>query len=410
MAADLTSMDAALKETWTSDRLEEQIYQDNPFLDEIEKTRRFHVGAQAVTPLHTARNAGYTPLPAGGGTLNAAGQQDLAQATWNYTHHNQQIKIQGSAIDGTNGNALAVANVIDTEVEGGLNDLRKQLTRQAFMDGTGAISGVLTDAGADDTIDLNAIDGFNAIERGWLYIGAVVDVGTTANTDSIVDGIAVIAVTESETVPTIQLASGTYTTTAGTEFVYWHEAAGGGAQTASREMNGLGNVVSPASTALGGITASTEPTWGSDVDTTAQALTLDLMYKRNRKVQQKTGRPSDYVLTGLKQEENFYKLLQMQTRFAGDRDLGAGNVSGPKFAGMQVHAHPDCKNEQMFFLTKKNIFICAVDKPYWVNKIEGGGNVLRWIQGEDSYGSKLTYRIQLATDRRNAHSALTGLT
>lgn len=409
MAADLTSMDAALKETWTSDDLEEQIYQDNPFLDEIEKTSRYHVGAQAVTPLHVGRNAGYTALPAGGGTLNAAGQQDLAQATWNYTHHNQQIAVQGSAIDGTNDSSLSVANAIDTEVTGALADLRKQFTRQAFMDGTGAISGVLTDGSADTTIELNVADGFNALERGWLYPGAVVDVGTTADTDSKVDGEAIISVVESETAPSITVTAST-TYTAGTEFVYWHEAAGGGAQTASREMNGLDNIVASAATALGGITANAEPTWGASIDSTSQALTLALMYKRNRVVQQKTGRPSDYVLTGLKQEQRFYELLQMQTRFDGDRDLGAGNVSGPKFAGMQVHAHPDCKNERMYFLTKKHIFICAVAKPYWVNKVEGGGNVLRWIQGTDSYGSKLTYRMQLCTNRRNAHSALTALT
>ena len=409
MAADLTSLDAVLKETWPRDRLEEQIYQDNPFLDEIEKTDRYKVGAQAVVPLHVGRNAGYTALPAAGGTLNTAGQQDLAQATYNYTHHNQQIAVQGSALDGTDGNSLAVVNALDVEVEGGLNDLKKQLTRQAFMNGTGAISGVLTDAGADDTIDLNAIDGFNAIERGWLYVGAVVDVGSTADTDGTADGIAVIAVTESTTVPTIQLASGTYTTTAGTEFVYWHEACGGGAQTASREMNGLANLVAPASTAFGGITASAEPTWNSDVDSTAQALTLDLMLARQRKVRQKTGNMPDYVLTSLKQEENFYKQLQLQVRFDGERNLGAGKVAGPTWNGMSINAHPDCKNEQMYFLTKKHIFIVATDKPHWQNK-HTGGKTLDWIQGTDSYGAKLTYRINLATDRRNAHSALTGLT
>jgi hypothetical protein len=410
MGATLTSMDAALKETWTENDLEEQIYQDNPFLDDIERTTRYKVGAQAVTPLHTARNAGYTTLAAGGGTLNAAGQQGTAQAVWNYTHHHQQVLIQGDVIDGTSDDSLSVANVIDVEVEGALNDMRKQITRQAFGTGNGVISGVLTDAGADDTIDLAAIAGHNAIERGWLYVGAVVDVGSTADTDGTVDGIAVIAVTDSETVPTIQLASGTYTTTAGTESVYWHEACGGGAQTASREMNGLGNIVASKATALGGIAANAEATWDAYVDSTSQALTLNLLNKTARQAQQKTGTPPDYALTGLKQAQNLYELLQVQTRFSGDSGFDTGNTDKVKYAGMTINVHPDCQNEKFYLLQRKHLKICAVDKPYWVNKIEGGGSVLRWVQGTDGYGSKISYRIQLITNRRNAHAVLSGLT
>jgi hypothetical protein len=140
MPADLTSMDAALKETWTESRLAEQLYQDNPFLDKIKKLKSTQVGQQAVTPIHTGRNFGYTALPAGGGALNAAGQQELAQATWQYTHHNQQVKIQGSAIDGTKGDALSVAQVVDMEVTGALNDLNRQLTRQLFWTATASSS------------------------------------------------------------------------------------------------------------------------------------------------------------------------------------------------------------------------------------------------------------------------------
>ncbi len=53
-------------------------------------------------------------------------------------------------------------------------------------------------------------------------------------------------------------------------------------------------------------------------------------------------------------------------------------------------------------LQKEHLFIVAIDKPYWQNKVTGG-EILSWIQGTDSYGSKVTYRINLATNRRNAH-------
>ncbi len=216
MAATLTSLDAALKETWTQDRLEEQLYQDNPFLEELEKTDKYTVGAQAVTPLHVGRNGGYTALPAAGGTLNTAGEQKLAQAVWNYTHHHVQVKIQGSAIDGTKDNSVSVAQAVDVETTGALNDLRRQLTRQSVTNGDSIIAGVRTKA-SNAVIDLNVVDGTNALERGWLYPGLFVDIGTTAAETSLINGEAILAVSAPATAQiTVTTA---VATTAGTHFV-----------------------------------------------------------------------------------------------------------------------------------------------------------------------------------------------
>src|SRR5512139_997037 len=118
MAATLTAYNDALKRIWTQEKLEEQIYQDTPLLDKIQKITRHKVGEVARVPLHVSRNGGYTALPSGGGTLNTAGNQGISKAEYNYTHHHQQIAIQGDAIDGTSSNALSVAEVIDTEVKG----------------------------------------------------------------------------------------------------------------------------------------------------------------------------------------------------------------------------------------------------------------------------------------------------
>src|SRR4051812_23413969 len=122
MPADLTTYDAALKQTWTSNTIEEQLYNENPFLDRIEKTTRYKVGKQAVTPVHTGRNGGFTVLPGAGGNLNAAGNQASADAFWNYTHQMYQIQVQGSVIDGTSDNDIAVVNAIDFEVENAVKD------------------------------------------------------------------------------------------------------------------------------------------------------------------------------------------------------------------------------------------------------------------------------------------------
>lgn len=403
MAADLTSVDAALKETWTEERLAEQLYQGNPFLAKVKKLKTTKVGQVATTPIHVSRNYGYTPLGAGGGNLNAAGQQGLAQAQWQYTHHNQQIAIQGSAIDGTAGDALSVAEVVDLEVSGALNDLNRQLTRQLFMDGDGFVAQCGTTT-ASTTVVLAAA-GFNAIERGWLAPGMKVDIGTAADGDAVVAGATITAVNENAASPTITINSSV--TTSASHFV---SIAGSRSPVngASLEMNGLGNIVSQTAT-LGGITVAAQPSWASpSVDATSQALTLPLMYAQARKVFQKTGSEPDYVITSPKQLEKAYSLLQAQVRFTGDSGVAAGNVEGTKIGSLNVYRDPDCKNEDMFFTTFGDLHIVSAGDPYWQNKI-AGGNILEWIQGTDSYGAKLTVRMNLGARRRNSHAALRGL-
>jgi hypothetical protein len=404
MAADLTSVDAALKETWTESRLAEQLYQRNPLLDKVKKLKSTQVGQQAVTPIHTGRNWGYTPLPAAGGTLNAAGQQEVKQATWQYTHHNVQVKIQGSAIDGTRGDALSVAEVVDLEVEGALDDLNRQLSRQLFLNGDGLIT-ALTGSATSATLALNVADGFDAIERGWLGIGSKIMLGTTGDGDSLSASETISAVAESSTAPTITVGN---SRTAATTVYVSMLGSRSGSDGSTYEMNGLGNIVSDTAT-LGGLTVASVPSWASpSVDTTSQALTLPLMYTQSRKVFQKTGKDPNYVLTSPKQLQNAYNLAQAQVRFTSD-SVSFGNVEGTDINGMKVFRQPDCKNAHMYFLTVEDLLLVSSGDPFWQNKI-AGANILNWIQGEDSYGAKITVRLNLGARRRNSHAALKGLT
>lgn len=402
MGATLASINGGLKQIWTEDKLEEQIYQGNPFLDEIEKTNRYDVGASAVTPLHVQRNGGYTALPSGGGNLNTAGNQGVAQATWQYAHHHQQVNIQGSAIDGSKTSAQSVANVVELEVTGAVKDLRKQLTRQAFGNGDGIVTsaGVTT---ASNVVVLDVGDGYDALVRRWLFVGSQVDIGTAANQTSLVNGETVTAVSKVAATPTITVTTAITTTSANKISL-----KGSRSGATSYESNGLRNIVS-ATADLGGLTVAAQPEWqAAEVTTTAQALTLTLMLNKQLAVQQQTGDSPTDVLTSLKQQAAFYSLLQSQTRFPTDK-LSAGNTDGVMWNNLKVQAHPDCPSADMYFLTKENLFICATGKPAWQNSVTGG-DILAWIQGTDSYGAKLTYRLNLCTNRRNAHARLGGLT
>lgn len=395
MAATLTTLNAALKRIYPQEKLEEQLYQETPFLSKVQRTSRYTVGETARVPLHVSRNGGYTALPQGGGTLNTAGQQGLDKAEYTYTHHHVPVAIQGDVLDQTSSSALSVANAVTLEVDGALTDLKRNLQRELFLNGDALIARAV--ASSTNDVDLN-YSGTEAITRGWIYNGMLFDLGTTANEVAIVDGGTVTAVGTSA----FTSSTGPVTTEGTTHYVSHKDSR---AATASREMNGLRNLVSTTAD-FGGLSVASQPVWkAANVDTTSQALTVSLMLQQDQAIQQRTGQRADFILTGLKQERKFYEQLQQQVRFGSDGSISAGDSQPASWNGKQVIADPDCWDEDMYFGQMKHIFIVAIDKPYWQNKVTGG-DILTWAQGTDSYVAKITYRINLATNRRNAFARL----
>jgi hypothetical protein len=435
LAADLTAYNAALKEVWTSDKLEDQLYQGDPLLDRVERTSKYNIGEYAVTPILTGRSSGYSVVPGSGASaLNAAGNAVVKQAKWGFTHHHQQIKVEGSAIDQTTNTAVAVANAVDTEMTSSLASLRNQLTRQLFTYSDGKIAQISTGASSATqtltTLNTNT-PADTAITRRWLQPGMTIDLGT----DTAQGASSSTAVISSFPATNQITFTGSVSTTTG-DFVRVHGSVAGSATPANRlcyEMYGLPLLVSQANsvgaatyfapdpttgaatTGFGSITVASEPEWkAASVDSTTTTLTLPALYDAQRSVMQSTGTNNLSIVTGYKQQQRFYELLQMQVRFAGDNALGAGNTGGAEFAGMKVDAHVDCPDNFFFFLNLDDILVVKGKEPYWQNSITGGDPLVALQSSSGgfstAFGGMLTYRLQLAAKRRNSHAALTALT
>lgn len=401
MAATLSSLNIALERVWTQKTLEEQLYQETPFLDRIKKTDRYTVGETARVPLHVSRNGGYTSLPAGGGNLNTAGNQGLQKAEFNYTNHHYPVAVQGDAIDGTTGSSNTIVEAADLEIKGALTDMNRALTRQLFMNGDALIAQCRTSNTND--VDLNTTSGATAIARGWLYVGQPVDVGTTANEVAVVDNSLITAIDETNVAFTV--AAGNQAGEGTTHYVSHANSRSG---TTSYEMNGLQNIVSATST-LGGLAVATEPTWKATVNSTSQAISLSLLLQGKQQIKQKRGKAPTFVLTGLKQQRKFYEALQQQVRYASDGSLSAGSDDTAKWDNTEIWADPDCPDADLYMGHYEHFFMLALDKPYWQNKVTGG-EILAWVQGTDSYGAKLTYRCNLGVNRRNDMYRFSALT
>jgi hypothetical protein len=139
--------------------------------------------------------------------------------------------------------------------------------------------------------------------------------------------------------------------------------------------------------ALGTLNPSTagEEFWAAaHLDTTTTVLSLDLLLTMQRKVMQKGGAAQTYVCTSLKQQANFYSLLQNQVRFAGEMKLGAGNVGGVVWNGLEVEGLNAIPNRELYFLTLDDFHVVTgakFSKPTWVSDIAGNNTGMIWKQG-----------------------------
>jgi hypothetical protein len=298
------------------------------------------------------------------------------------------------------------------EVEGGLSDIRNNITRQFLGDNTGLIARM--DATTNNTtLEMTASGyGYDAIVRGWLYPGLKIDVGTTADPDSEVASLAITAVNESSTDPDIVLAAAD--TVADGSFVSVAQATQDGGNT-SNESDGLRNMAASTTGASGTLDPQNagQEFWApAHVDTTTTVLSLNLLLTLQRKVNQKTGSRGGTFVMGLYQKQNFYELLQNQVRFSGD-NVAAGNDDTEKWNKQEIVDLPEVPDREVYYLTLSDLALVTgakIKKPTWVSSLQGANQAMLWSQGTTRFVDALTYPVGLAMSRRNGLAAAIGLT
>jgi hypothetical protein len=420
MAQTVANLADVLKEVWTSDRVKKQFYDKNPFLDAIYKGQyevsKARIGEKAIVPIHKGRSGGYTSTTSAGGALNPPDEQKVDAAEYTLVYHWFQISLETGALNqaaSSKGSAVVAKSL---EIEGAINDTRKQCMRQIVTNSDGIIA-ACDSGGASATVELLTDSatsyGYQAIRRGWLYPGLKVDIGATGNTDSIVAGAEIVSVKKSASDPDITIDS-SVSTTAGTDFVYVANPNSGTA--ANPELNGLRSMVGSSTSALGGLDPDNagEEFWQpARVDTTTTVWSIDLALDLQADVFQETGEYGGYILTSAKQQRNFYSYLQNQVRFSGEGGLGAGNVTAPKWNGMEVHALPDVLDQDWYHLTLEDLVIAqgeGIPEPTWVSDLQGINRGLQWIPDTTRYQDAIVWPWQLGMTQRNRSAAAIGLT
>jgi hypothetical protein len=260
MAQTPTTLSSVLKERWTDNEIQKQWLGDDTLLSRIEReTESTMIGRQAQTPIWPDLNSGgYTSTGSGGGSINTATNQPTAQAAWTLVQHFMPISMEFGTINQSRSNLQSVISGKNLEIRGAIATVRNQGTRQVVTNGDGKVAACGTSGGASVTVPLTAAAsegtayGYSALVRDWLRPGAVIDIGTTADTDALATAATVTGVSESATAPTITTSS--VDATAGTHFIYI--ANPNSTTAANTETNGLRNIVNTTG-ALGGLNPAT---------------------------------------------------------------------------------------------------------------------------------------------------------
>lgn len=394
------------KEAWSSQEVAKQFYDENPLLAKFRAIKGTVMGTQVQVPVYAYLPGGYASTDAAGGAIQDTNPAATTKAAYTLVYHWFQMGVETGALNQTASNAQAVVSAKNIEMEGAVSAVSRQCSRQLASDGTGFIAAV-TAAGPATTFTLTASgNGPNALERGWLWPGLTVDIGTVSDSDASASGVKISSVDEVNGTITIPSS-----TVAGSSFV--SIANPNSATLTNPELNGLPNIVGTGT--LGGINPATAGNeyWQSYVDSATTVMSLDLILNLRRKVKMKVGqRGGDTLALGLKQEQALYLLLQNQVRYGSDGNLSAGAVSSVSWSDLNILAVNDLLDKHAFVLTMSDFIRATGDitEPTWVSDLEGAGGDLRWRQGNTNFVNALVFPFQTGVQRRNSHAAASALT
>jgi len=391
--ATLATLSAILKDYYLPPVVE-QLNNEVLLLQRLEKRDQELFGNQAIVPIHTGRS-GAIGARGEGGALPAPGNQVYAKAVYDLKYLYGRVRVSGPSMAKTSSEAGAFLQSLKSELDGIRNDLRKDVSRQVYGDGTGVIA-AFTASGASVT---QTITSDEPLRHGWIYPGMVVDIGTSANP----------VLVGTRTVVSVNLATPSVTfdttcTPAATDRIFRQGSAA--ASSVVYEIDaGLQKLVSTAANTVGGINAATSSIWDNGRDTAGGALALDTLMKAYN-LQRIAGGNLTAIVTSFGLQRAYFNLLQSKVQYVTPTKL-AGGFQSLEFMGMPLIADIDAPFGKVYFLDESTIKVFTNRDWHFLDE---DGNVLKWNNGFDEWEAVLARYMNLGITRRNNQFVISGLT
>ena len=163
MSLDLTSFDAALKQHYTADRVENMVYMDNPLLALMPKYENFG-GRNLPIPLIYGNPQGRSATFATAQTRGAATNSKIDDFVLTRVKDYSIATIDNETLEASKGNENAFMEAATTEIDGAINTLSRSIAVKMYRDGWGDV-GVIGSI-SSNTVTLSDIQSVTNFEVG----------------------------------------------------------------------------------------------------------------------------------------------------------------------------------------------------------------------------------------------------
>lgn len=403
MPATINSITPYLKEVYQG-RIRKQLNDEITTLKRITRSGAGvtnETGGKYVTfPVHTRRNSGIGSrfeMEA----LPSAGQQGHAAARVGLKYAYGSIQLTGQAISLSDTDPKAFAKALDNEIEGLKNDVKKDMNRQLYGTGDGAIA-VITGANAGAVIPV--------ADARLIQIGAVVSTQTGTTVDNLTLEVTAVSLAAGANTVTVTPAPGV--ATAANDIIV--RKGSGVAVAGNRELTGFGAIVS-ATGQLYNIDPASEPEWTAEVSAnggTPRAVSEGLMTQMVDRIRTRGGKTS-VVFQSLGVRRSYANLL-MQTRSTVNTQSFTGGFSGLAFTTdngeIPIVADVDAPLGVQWFLNEDTLTYYRDEEWHWLDRDGSMWKQVRDASGDyDAWYARLVEYHELGCDRRNSNGKIVDL-
>lgn len=390
-----TSNAVAILKNWYQGPVVSQFNDDLPLYKYIEKGKEKFSGLQVVRPVKVRRNPGIGAT-SDGGLLPSIGKQTTTQATISAKYNYLRFGLTAPMIKASQGDKGAFVSIMEFEMTEGMTDLKNDVNRQLFWDGSGDLAVVSANATGSNVI---TVTGRESTEAGnkYLDVGMVIDIYTSAGV-LVASGLEIQSLSGTTTA-TLTLSSPV--TCSATDIVV-RSVSG-----VSNEVQGLLTTLDGGTSEIYSINRSTYPVFqGNAVSASGQQLTLNLMQQAHNEGKRRGGAKYSAVYCDFDSERYYNKLLVSDKRYigkvAGDGTFSSKDGSYLEFAGNALIPDKDCPT-RIFMLDT------ATWKKYVLAELEWAdetGSYMIAQSSADSFEVRLRLFFNLFCEKPSANAVL----
>jgi hypothetical protein len=391
--ASISSAVAILK-NWYQGPIVSQFNDEIPLYREIEKGKEKFNGQQVVRPVKVRRNPGIGAT-SDGGILPAIGQQTTQQAQIAAKYLYLRFGLTGPMIKASQGDKGAFVSAMEFEMSEGMTDLKQDVNRQLFWDGSSDIAVVSANAVGSNVI---TVTGRESTEDGskFLDVGMVIDIYTSAGA-VVASGLEITALSGTTTA-TLTLSQAV--TCSSTDIVVRSGTYG-------NEVQGLLYTLDGGTSTIYNINRATYPSFqGNVVSNSSQQLNLNVMKQAWNLGKRRGGAKYDAVYCDFDSERFYEKLLIADKRYMGkvkgDGTFASKDENYLEYGGLPIVPDKDCPTRFFFLDSKgwKKYVLCELE---WADET---GTYLIAQTSADSFEARLRLFFNMFCEKPSAQVAL----